>query len=219
MTKSYTAEVLVLSKTKLGESDLILTLLSSEDGQLRAVTKGARKPGAKLCGISEPFNVFAGKFHKGKSLDICTEAKAIEAYAGVRSDYDRLMVGSIALELAAQVTNDGDSIPRLYAMTRTFLDVLGTADEEILPTLLAAYLLKVNAMIGYSPEHELCARNARLSYLFQSTFSTIRTEGAAEDTTGDNKRARVADVRQVMNFTEKHLPANLKSLSYYRKSL
>jgi len=212
--RSYTAEVLVLSKTKLGESDLILTLLSSEDGQVRAVAKGARKPGAKLCGISEPFNVFLGKFHKGKSLDICTEAKTVEVYAGVRGDYDRLMAGSIALELAAQVTNDGDIIPKLYVMTRTFLDVLGSADEKDLPALVAAYLLKANALIGYSPEYELCARNARLTYLFQSTFSD-----ACSDSADGTEKASIADLRQVMNFTEKHLPANLKSLSYYRKSL
>ena len=36
--------VVVLRKTKLGESDLILTLLSSDGSQIRAVAKGARKP-------------------------------------------------------------------------------------------------------------------------------------------------------------------------------
>jgi len=223
----FTAEVLVLGKTKLGESDLILTLLSSGDSQIRAVAKGSRKPGAKLCGVSEPFNVFEGKFHVGKSLDIVSEAKALEVYGGIRADYDRLMAGSVALELAAQATNDGDTIPRLYAMTRAFLDAINIAPEQRLHDLLTAYLTKVLAMIGYSPEYELCAKNERLSRLFRSTFVDIAREedrtvdkGAGQSIDAKQAAGRqIVDLRQVMNFTEKHLPAKLKSLTYYRKSL
>ena len=219
----FTAEVLVLGKTKLGETDLILTLLSTGDSQLRAVAKGARKPGAKLCGVSEPFSVFEGKFHVGKSLDIVSEAKALEVYGDIRADYDRLMAGSVALEFAAQATNDGDTLPRLYAMTRTFLDVLCTVPEERLHDLLTAYLLKMLALIGYSPEYELCAKNERLSQLFRSTFADVAALGKEERdegvNTGQVTKSQLANLRQVMNFTEKHLPAKLKSLSYYRKSL
>ena len=211
--KTYCAEVLVLAKTKLGETDLILTLLSSDNVQHRAVAKGARKPGAKLCGVSEPFVVFTGKFHVGKNLDICSEAKAVEVYAGIRDDYDKLMAGSVVLELVAQVTNDGDDIDRLYAMTRTFLDVLSIASDEQSYLLVTAYLLKLLAMIGYSPEYELCARNENLATLMRSTFSEI-----VLDETVDRRKA-VSDLRQVMNFAEKHLPAKLKSLSCYRKTL
>ena len=205
----YTAEVLVLAKTKLGETDLILTLLSSENKQIRAVAKGARKPGAKLCGVSEPFNVFEAKFNVGKKLDICTEARSIEVYAALRCDYGRMMAGSVALEIARQATNDGDDIDRLYAMTRAYLDTLCAASDELADTLTAAYLLKILAMIGYSPEYELCSRSQSLTRLFRSTF--VEVSGA--------NPVSLADIRQVLNFTEKHLPANLKTFSVYRKSL
>lgn len=41
---TYRCNALVLKKTKLGESDLILTCLKDDGSQLRAVAKGARKP-------------------------------------------------------------------------------------------------------------------------------------------------------------------------------
>ncbi|MCL2525708.1 MAG: DNA repair protein RecO [Coriobacteriia bacterium] len=211
--RSYTTEALVLSKTKLAETDLILTLLSSDDTQIRAVAKGARKPGSKLCGISEPFTALKGKFSVGKNLDILTEASCLDSYAAIRASYEHTMAGSIALELAAQVTNDGDDIARLYAMTRTYLDVLSKAAEEELPILVTAYLLKILAMIGYSPEYELCSRNPRLAQLFRSTFASL---GEAEPTP---PKQALSDLRTVMNYTEKHVPAKLKTLSYYRKSL
>ena len=52
--RTYHARACVLDRTKLGETDLILTLLSSNGAQLRAVAKGARKPGGKLAMIHRP---------------------------------------------------------------------------------------------------------------------------------------------------------------------
>ena len=210
MPKIYIAEVLVLSKTKLGESDLILTLLTSDNSQIRAVAKGARKPGAKLCGITESFTVFTGKFHSGKNLDILTEAKTIESYSDVRDNYDKILAGYVALELAAQVSNDGDIIPRLYEMMRAYLLVLSNAEDTQQQLLLTAFLLKLNALIGYSPEYELCERNPRLAVLLRTPFADV--SGLADQHT-------ISDLRTTMNFTQKHLPANLRALSVYRKSL
>ncbi|MCL2680507.1 MAG: DNA repair protein RecO [Coriobacteriia bacterium] len=238
---SYTAEALVLAKTKLAETDLILTLLTSGDSQIRAVAKGARKPGAKLCGLSEPFTVIEAKFHPGKSLDIISEARGTCAYGTLRHDYNRLMAGSVALELAAQATNDGDSIARLYALTCAYLDVLNAANttDVQLPTLLAAYLLKTMALIGYSPEHELCAHNPQLAVLLGSTFAGLAesvhssspsangpdssANGPATYSASDTQAVLApispAALRATIRFTEKHLPATLKSLRYYQKSL
>ena len=48
-------KALVLGRTKLSEQDLILTLLSEEGEQVRAVAKGARKPGGRLASRVELF--------------------------------------------------------------------------------------------------------------------------------------------------------------------
>ena len=45
----------VLGRTKLAEQDLILTLLAEDGSQVRAVAKGARKPGGRLASRSELF--------------------------------------------------------------------------------------------------------------------------------------------------------------------
>ena len=45
----------MLGHTKLAEQDLILTLLSETGEQLRAVAKGARKPGGRLAARVELF--------------------------------------------------------------------------------------------------------------------------------------------------------------------
>ena len=52
---TYSLRALVLRRTKLGESDLILTLLSEDGSQKRAVAKGARRPKSSFAARTEPF--------------------------------------------------------------------------------------------------------------------------------------------------------------------
>ena len=54
-SRTYRTKVLVLDKTKLKETDLILTMLDERGRQVRAVAKGARKPGGRLAARCELF--------------------------------------------------------------------------------------------------------------------------------------------------------------------
>ena len=73
--------VVVLRKTKLGESDLILTLLSSDGSQIRAVAKGARKPKSPFSTRLELHAVSDVLIAQGRSLDIVKEARLTRASA------------------------------------------------------------------------------------------------------------------------------------------
>ena len=49
--KTFRTKAIVLDRTALAEQDLILTLLAESGEELRAVAKGARKPGGRLAAI------------------------------------------------------------------------------------------------------------------------------------------------------------------------
>ncbi len=76
---SYPLTALVLRKTKLGESDLIVSLLAEDGSHVRAVAKGARKPGSKLAARVEPYVSLDLLLHTGKSLQIVQEARTVNA--------------------------------------------------------------------------------------------------------------------------------------------
>ena len=65
-------------------------LFSRERGIHRAVAKGARKPGTKMGGKSEPLNINRLLLSKGKSLDIITQCESIESFGALRKDFARL---------------------------------------------------------------------------------------------------------------------------------
>jgi len=155
---TFPLTALVLKKTKLGETDLILTLLGSDGALHKAVAKGARKPGSKFGGRAEPATVFEALVAQGKSLDIITDAKTINTHHRIREDYDILLAVSVVLDFAGTVAQEELEDERFFQLTSATLDAfeyLAQHKEEPLDTqrrilvMMVAYLLKGAAMHGY----------------------------------------------------------------------
>lgn len=147
---------IVLSRTKLGESDLILTLLSEDGSQVRAVAKGARKPRSKIGGTVESFSVIDVLLARGKSLDIVGEASSLFTNAACRVDLEHSCAASLVCESCRKLTLPGQEQPRLFDMTATCLNSIGQADPTHARLLAAAYILKVTSLLGYRPELAEC---------------------------------------------------------------
>jgi DNA repair protein RecO (recombination protein O) len=154
---SYPARALVLRKTKLGETDTILTLLASDGHQVRAVAKGLRKPGGRFGARLEPFAVVDLLLHEGRSLDIITEAQTVATHALLREDLDRSAAASVVVDLLDKIAVEGQPEPHLFDMATTTLEVMEHAPIDSQPALVIAFLLKAMAMHGYRPQLESCA--------------------------------------------------------------
>ena len=154
---AYPLRVLVLRKTKLGETDLILTLLAADGRQVRAVAKGARKPRGKLGARAEPFTVLDALLHTGRNLEILGEAETLASHDAIRSDYDRTVAGSVVLDVLDKISVEGQVEPQLFDMALVTLDVMESAPVVSLDLLVSAFLLKALAMHGYRPALDACA--------------------------------------------------------------
>jgi DNA repair protein RecO (recombination protein O) len=154
---AYPLRVLVLRKTKLGETDLILTLLASDGRQVRAVAKGARGPKGRLGARVEPFTVLDALLHTGRSLEILAEGETLASHDALRADYDRAVAGAVVLDVLDKISVEGQVEPRLFEMALATLDVMDGAPVEGLGLLVSAFLLKALAMHGYRPALDACA--------------------------------------------------------------
>jgi DNA repair protein RecO (recombination protein O) len=154
---SYRARVLVLRKTRLGETDTILTLLAEDGRQVRAVAKGLRKPGGRFGARLEPFAVADLMLHSGRTLDVVTEAVTVSSNAALREDYDRAAAAAVVADLLDKISVEGQPEERLFALATATLDALWRAPLEELPAVVVAFLLKALAMHGYRPEIDVCA--------------------------------------------------------------
>ncbi|MDP2400981.1 MAG: DNA repair protein RecO [Actinomycetota bacterium] len=148
---------LVLRKTKLGETDTIVTMLGSDGYQLRAVAKGMRKPGSRLGGRLEPYSVVDLLLHIGRSLDVVTEAESVRTHAALREDFDRSTAAGVVVDVLDKVSVEGQGEQRLFGLTDATLTALEDVSAEGLELVVVAFLGKIMAMQGYRPELDSCA--------------------------------------------------------------
>jgi DNA repair protein RecO (recombination protein O) len=241
---SYPLRVLVLRKTKLGETDLILTLLAADGRQVRAVAKGARKTKSRLGGRAEPFTVLDVLLHSGRNLEIIGEAETVSSHDGVRSDYDRATAASVVADVVDKISVEGQAEPQLFDMTVVTLDVMETAPAESLDLLVVAFLLKALAMHGYRPSLDSCAScgetpTGEVRFSVEAGGVVCARCGAGSGSIAMSQevrallralmRARMSEVpdieaapqvraealRVVRSYTGHHVPARLKALDAY----
>jgi DNA repair protein RecO (recombination protein O) len=246
---SYRVQALALRKTKLGETDTIVTLMAADGSQIRAVAKGMRKPGSRLSGRLEPFTEATLLLHAGRNLDVVSEAQVIDAHAPLREDLDRLSAGSVVLDVLDKLSLEGQTEERLYGLAHATLAAMDSADQDVLPALVTAFLAKALAMHGYRPELEACAACAcestggrlfsmasggvlcpdcggedagaiRLSEEGRRFIDTLLRARMAEVGTIDVPADTVFEALELMrSFTVYHVPARIKALDMYAREV
>lgn len=154
--QTYDACGIVLRKTKLGESDLILTMLAKDGSQLRAVAKGARKPTSSFAVRLELYSVADMLLVRGRSLDIVKEVRLVASNERARVDIEHAAGAAPMAELLDRVTQMGLESPHLFALTKTALGSLGHVAPAQVPAVCAAHLIKVLAFCGLRPSFDTC---------------------------------------------------------------
>lgn len=158
MGASYKATCIVLKKTKLKETDLILTMLASDGSQIKGVAKGARKPGNKRFGARlEPFGVVELQLYPGRSLESITDARCVQSNQHCREDLDRAAACSLMAEFTAKSIQDGELDERVFAMLRKALSAIDAGVPSQALFFAEAYLMKAVSMMGLRPAIHACA--------------------------------------------------------------
>ena len=158
MAKAYSARCLVLKKTKLRETDLIVTMLSEDGTQIRAVANGVRKPGNRIGARLEPFAVVNVLLHEGRSLDTVREVRTLQTMSACREGLERPACASVIVELLEKLGRDGAPLePRVFPMSLKALETIANEPIEYGALFVAAHMFKTMAMQGFTPATRACA--------------------------------------------------------------
>ena len=150
-------DAVVLRWRMLGESDRIVTLLTRNNGAVRAVAKGVRKTTSRIGARLEPFMLVDVQWAEGKSLAIIQQVEIIGAYGThMSADYDRY-AGAWAMVETAEKLSEHE------ATTEQFLLLVGglrALAEQAHPTSLIvdSYLLRALSLAGWTPSVRDCAQ-------------------------------------------------------------
>jgi DNA repair protein RecO (recombination protein O) len=239
----YRDEAIVLRTHKLGEADRIITLLTREQGLVRAVAKGVRRTTSRWGSRLEPFTHVDLQLAEGRSLDVITQAETRAAYAAqLGLDYDCYTAGTVMLETAQQVVLE-EREPAVQQFGLLLGGLRAMASGERRPGhVLDAYLLRALAIAGYAPSFTDCAHCGRPGPhrwfnpgMGGVLCATCRVPGSATPAaetlallgallSGDWPVVEDADPRHVREanglvaaFVQWHLERGLRSLAYVER--
>lgn len=151
-------EALVLERTKLGEQDLIVTMLAKTGEQIRAVARSARKPGAKSAAASELFSEGSFLLASGKTLASVVECKVLEPHRKLRGHFERVVAGSALVDLTRLCCYEDAHDAFVYPCCARALSSLEAGEHQAaFDTTVAAYTFKLLAHLGWRPQLATCA--------------------------------------------------------------
>ena len=150
----YKTEAIVLRQRKLGEADKIITLYTPNFGKLEAVAKGVRRPKSRLAGHLEVLTYTSAMLAQGRNLDVVTQAQAIESFAPVRDDLDRLSRALYAAELVDRFSPEGaESYHMFQLLLGTLRRLAAGAAADV---VLRYFEMQLLTLAGFQPQLQRC---------------------------------------------------------------
>lgn len=147
-------EAIVLRYRRLGEADRIVTLLTPHRGKIDVVAKGVLRSRSRLAGHLEPMTLLEVVLAHGRSMDVITQAQALESWRPVHEDLDRLSAGMYLLELADRLTVEHAEAEPVYRLLHVALVRLARGDgQQVVTRTFELGLLDVT---GFRPELSVC---------------------------------------------------------------
>ncbi len=203
--RTLRTNAIVLGRTKLSEHDLILTMLAQDGSQVRAVAKGARKPGGRLASRVQLFCENDFLLASGRSLAIVSEASLVDAHEGLRGDLARVSAASAVCEVARLNSFEDVADPFLHAITSRALGACEQAgDQAHLDLVVAAFAFKVLSHEGWRPELAGCMAcgDERVSH-FSSQMGGLLCSSCARSVEGalEMSTTEIAWLRSLISLT------------------
>ena len=154
-TAVYTA--LVLRCRPSGESNSEVTLLTAEEGIIKATVFGG--PKSKLRAHSAQYNSGRVWIYRDKSKDYAklSDFDVQSWRAGLRELYERTMTASAVAETILSSHGGGGGWTTALDLALDTLDALENADEALCPFLLVHFLWRWTGFLGIQPHLDSCS--------------------------------------------------------------
>lgn len=121
---------ILLRRTRLTETSLIVTWLTESHGKLKTVAKGARQPKSRFAGRLDLFYVCEIQFARSSRSELHTlrEVMLRNAHEGLRSDPERVALAAYFVELVELVTEADHPVPEVFdLLARALAHVNGSS--------------------------------------------------------------------------------------------
>lgn len=141
---------MVISVMPVGDYNKRLIILTGESGKITVFARGAKKPGSKFMGSTEPFCFGKFKVIRGKDAYTLTDVNISRHFEELRSDYEKTIYASYFLEIADFYTRENlEAYEELNLLYASFLALI--SDKFDCRMVRAVYEAKSLVIAGEYP--------------------------------------------------------------------
>lgn len=162
MASPFKVTGIVVKGNAFGEADRLVTILSPDQGLVRAVVPGARQHRSQLRGRTELLVVSDFLLTRGRSLDRVSQAEMMISHSGLSRDFAKLAAGQYLAEVTSYLGVSDAPQVELYNLLLEHLHRLEVLDinpeVRISQTIahLTQALFHLLAIAGIAPQIQRC---------------------------------------------------------------
>ncbi|MBQ4114347.1 DNA repair protein RecO [bacterium] len=158
MTNNYVTDAINLKSYNLNDADKIVVMYSKENGLIKGVAKGVKKPKSKLGARMDLLVANSLQLLKGRSMDTIIQAQTLNNFRKTREDFDKLMLSSYISELVINFGEGSESASEeIYELLYKALNRISDSAEKK-DALIATikFQLKFLLIMGFCVELDTC---------------------------------------------------------------
>ena len=155
---NYVTEAINLKSYNLNDADKIIVMYSKENGLIKGVAKGIKKPKSKLGARMDLLVANTLQLLKGRSMDTIIQAQTVNHFRKTREDYDKLMLSSYVSEVVMNFGEGSESASKeIYELLYKALSSIAESDNKK-DMLISAikFQLKILLIMGFCVELDSC---------------------------------------------------------------
>lgn len=155
---NYVTEAINLKSYNLNDADKIMVMYSKENGLIKGVAKGIKKPKSKLGARMDLLVANTLQILKGRSLDTIIQAQTVNHFRKTREDYDKLMLSSYISEVVMNFGEGSEAASKeIYELLYKALNrVSNSENKKDMLIAVIKFQLKMLLIMGFCVELDSC---------------------------------------------------------------
>lgn len=141
---------LVIREQTTGESDRLVTLLTTDYGLVRAFVRRAKQMKSRMNSATSLFAYGDFSLYRSKDAFVVDDAVATEVFFGLRKDIERLSLAQYFAQLAFELGAEEQPCEELLRLTLNSLHLLCKGEKSLMQ-IKAVFELRAMCLGGYMP--------------------------------------------------------------------
>ena len=150
-----TVRALVIRVTAYNDTDVLLTVLTTDHGKLTLKARGLRRKNSPLVAPCQLLAYSEFSLFEYKGMYTINEARTIELFSNLRKDLSKLSLATYFAQVAEVIAQEDSHSAELLSLVLNSLHVL--ANQNISePMVKAVFELRATCIAGYLPDLTGC---------------------------------------------------------------